>query len=229
MTSLQTTDDLGLRERKKKETRRQIRRAALDLAIEHGLENLTVEDIASGAGISPRTFFNYFTHKEDAFVTDATDAAESIRSHVAARPADETPLHAIRATITGLDFFDLMNSDRDRTLARQQLVSRHPVLLARQLNQHVVMEQAIARAVAERTGTSAADDLRPSLIASVAGAAVRMALRRWSTHSGESLDELLVEAFDLLERGLLTDETSATVHPTPAQPSTQEGATAHRV
>src|SRR5699024_9386238 len=106
----------GLRERKKLETRRLIRRVALDLSRERGLEHLTVEAIAERAGISPRTFFNYFTHKEDALVTDASSVTESIRRLVIDRPAHETPLHAIRATITEHDFFSLMNSDRDRML-----------------------------------------------------------------------------------------------------------------
>lgn len=209
------TVDLGLRERKKLETRRMLRRVALDLALEHGLENLTVEAVAARADISPRTFFNYFTHKEDALVTDATVAAVSIRQHVVDRPAHETPLHAIRATITGHDFFALMNSDRDRMLARQQLVRQHPSLLARQLNQHALIEQEITEAVAERTGAHATDDLRPALIASVAGAAVRVALQRWSADPTGELGDLLDSAFDLLEQGLLTVVTPGADHSSP--------------
>src|SRR5699024_1808460 len=59
---------LGRREQKKLETRRAIRNAGLDLALENGLESLTVELIAHTAGVSPRTFFNYFASKEDALV-----------------------------------------------------------------------------------------------------------------------------------------------------------------
>ena len=103
-----------------------IRRVALDLATEHRLEELTVEAIAEGADISPRTFFNYFSHKEDALVTDAAAAATALHPEIIARPADESPLHAIRAMITEHDLFTLMNTDRDRTLARQKLVQQHP-------------------------------------------------------------------------------------------------------
>ncbi|WP_211783481.1 TetR/AcrR family transcriptional regulator [Falsirhodobacter algicola] len=38
------------------------------LAVERGLENITTEEIAASAGVSTRTFFNYYTNKESAAV-----------------------------------------------------------------------------------------------------------------------------------------------------------------
>lgn len=200
-----TTADIGLRERKKLETRRMIRRVTLDLALEHGLENLTVEAIAHRAEIAPRTFFNYFAHKEDALVTDVSSVTTALRRQIAARPADESPLHAIRAAITEHDIFALMNTDRERMLARQKLVQQHPVLVSRQLTQHAQMEWALAAAVAERLGCDAGEDLRPALIASVAGSTLRVALKTWTANGDEDLTRLLITAFDMLEQGLLTE------------------------
>lgn len=202
-----TAADLGLRERKKIETRRLIRTVALDLAIEGGLENVTVEAIVDRAGVSRRTFFNYFEHKDDALVTDAAAAAEALRREIIARPAEESPLHAIRAVIADRDIFALMNTDRDRMLARQRLVREHPTLSARQLNQHVHMEKALAEAVAERLRVDVAEDLRPSLIAGVAGTAMRVAMHWWAAREDDTLVRTLASAFDLLEQGLLTDTT----------------------
>src|SRR5699024_9663967 len=90
----------GRRERKKMATRRTIRVAALDLALERGLENLTVEAISEAADVSPRTFFNYFPSKEDALVTDAAGLGEALAPRIVDRPADESPLHALRAVVT---------------------------------------------------------------------------------------------------------------------------------
>ena len=172
--------NVGLRERKKLQTRRTIRGAALDLAIELGLENLTVEAIADAANISPRTFFNYFAHKEDALVTDAAAVAVALRPAPRwARPSHESPLHVVRAVITEYDPFSLVNADRQRALARQKLVQENPRLLARQLGVYAILEAELAQAVAERLDVDPEADLRPALVASVAAAAMRVAVRRW--------------------------------------------------
>ena len=55
-----------LRARKKAETWSAIHEAAAALAVERGVEGTTVEAVAAAAGVSPRTFFNYFPAKEDA-------------------------------------------------------------------------------------------------------------------------------------------------------------------
>ncbi|GMG85586.1 TetR family transcriptional regulator [Paralimibaculum aggregatum] len=59
---------LSLRERRRQETARAIQLVTLQLAVQHGLENVTTEEIAASAGISTRTFFNYFTNKEAAAI-----------------------------------------------------------------------------------------------------------------------------------------------------------------
>lgn len=59
-------DAPSLRERRKAETWTAIHEAAATLVLEQGLEQATVESIADRAGVSPRTFFNYFPSKEDA-------------------------------------------------------------------------------------------------------------------------------------------------------------------
>lgn len=57
---------LSLRDRKTRETERVLRRLARWLTIEHGLAGFTIEELCTGAGVSRRTFFNYFASKENA-------------------------------------------------------------------------------------------------------------------------------------------------------------------
>src|ERR1700684_3472572 len=68
----------GLRERKKLATRQALGAAAMRLAVERGLENVFVEDIAAAADVSPRTFNNYFASKYEAICALALDRSMQI-------------------------------------------------------------------------------------------------------------------------------------------------------
>ena len=62
--SVTPIEEPGLRERKRRATRRAIQLAVIDLVAERGLDGTTVDEISRRADISPRTFFNYFTSKD---------------------------------------------------------------------------------------------------------------------------------------------------------------------
>ena len=87
----------GLRERKKLATRHALHEAALHLVAAHGLDGVSVDDIAARADVSPRTFFNYFATKDDAVVgLDPAGPAEQAAA-LAGRPASESAVEALRA------------------------------------------------------------------------------------------------------------------------------------
>src|SRR5246127_3717437 len=79
----------GLRERKKLATRQALGMAAMRLAIERGLDNVLVEDIADAAGVSARTFNNYFASKYEAICALQQARAVRIGDALRARPAGE--------------------------------------------------------------------------------------------------------------------------------------------
>ncbi len=198
-----TLDQLGRRERKKLETRRAIRDAALERALHLGVEHLTVTEITEAVDIAPRTFFNYFSCKEDALVADGARAAAELRERIAGRPLDEAPLDSLRHALTGSDAFVAAEAGRDQALARQRLIQEHPSLAARQLAQFVVIERALAEALAERMGLEPGD-LRPAVLASLTMGVVGVAIRRWSGEGSESLVVIIAQAFDTLREEDLT-------------------------
>jgi AcrR family transcriptional regulator len=107
------TDVLGLRERKRLATRREIQRAVLLLSAERGIDKVTVEEISRCAAISPRTFFNYFASKDSALVGDELELAceSDIEKFVAGGPSGD--VLADLATLIGLS---LQNTDGDREI-----------------------------------------------------------------------------------------------------------------
>lgn len=203
---------MGRREQKKLATRRAIRHAALDLALAQGVDTLTVEAIAEAAQVSPRTFFNYFSCKEDALITNTAQIAEALRPLIEARPREEAPLHTLRMVFTEHDPLALTGANRERSLARQKLVQENPALLSRQLTQHALMEVGLAEQLAERFGVERDRDLRPDLLAGIAGTAVRIAVRHWCAGAPEPLVELIDSAFEHLESGALSTPPAGAPH-----------------
>lgn len=193
----------GLRERKKHATRVALRRAALTLAVERGPEHVTVDDIAAAAGVSPRTFFNYFASKEDALVGEHTERFAAFRELLLARPDDEPPLVAVGAAVA--EYLRGIELDREVWALRRGLVERHPELLPRVLGANANAERELAHAIAERAGLAGAgaEDMYPTLVAAVTIAAVRVAmLRAACTDTERAPADVVSEAFAALAAGL---------------------------
>src|SRR3954454_14077176 len=95
---------MGLRERKKQETRAALSWAAIRLIVERGADNVLVEDIAAAAEVSPRTFNNYFSSKGEAVASRHLDRCLRMAGELRNRPASEPLWEAItQASLGQLD------------------------------------------------------------------------------------------------------------------------------
>ena len=191
----------GLRERKKVATRAALHEAALRLVAERGLDAVSVDDIAVRADVSPRTFFNYFSSKDDAVVGLDPAAPQHLAEQFAGRPADESPVTALRAVHQ--DMATEMAEDRELWPLRMQVIDAHPVLISRLIAGFGESERLLAEAIAARTGARVGADAYPTLLASVQACVLRTALHRWlATDFTASLPALVDEAWELLVAGL---------------------------
>ena len=168
----------GLRERKKLATRQALSSAALRLAIERGLENVTIEDITAEADVALRTFRNYFASKYEAVAAIGADRARRIGASLLERPAEE-PLwealtHAVLEHYEGTD----QASSRE-TMAAIGRVLQSPAMRGEYLKVNFEMQNALAAAIAERTGTDLEADMYPQILAGAVTAASQVAIRRW--------------------------------------------------
>jgi AcrR family transcriptional regulator len=195
----------GLRERKKLATRLALHEAALRLVAERGLDSVSVDDITARADVSPRTFFNYFSSKDDAVLGLDPDAMHRQVEALRARPAHESPVEALRAVARGQA--EEMAGETEVWPLRLTVIDAHPALVGRLAAAFGESERVMAEAIAERTGTRAAADVYPTLLAGVAGVAMRTALHRWlATDFTASLPALVDEAWDALRAGLPVPE-----------------------
>lgn len=186
---------VGLRERKKEATRQAVHEAALRLTVEHGFDQLTVEAVADAAGISRRTFSNYFTGKEDALLHGEEQQIRELVRAVRERPAEEGAWTALRAAVA--QFAERVAPPEREWAVRTRLAMHHPSLLARQLANHAALERDLADAVAARPGR-AADPVRPLVLAAAFLSSLRIAMRMWieedlARDPVEVIDEILEE------------------------------------
>src|SRR5262249_14446370 len=72
---------------------------ALRLFDERGFSNVTVDEIASEAQISVRTFYRYFPAKEDVLQVQIDRRSGALRTALSTRPVDEPPLHSLRLAL----------------------------------------------------------------------------------------------------------------------------------
>jgi AcrR family transcriptional regulator len=173
----QPTARLGLRERKKMATRQEIGSMAFRLAMERGLENITVEEIATAANVSPRTFNNYFSSKLEAISALGIDRAVRIGATLCERPASEPLWDAITAAV--LEHYDTVQSPRGQWKEGMRRVLLSPVMRGEYLKTNAAMQRALAEAIAERTGLDADRDMLPVVLAGAVTTASQMAVRRW--------------------------------------------------
>jgi len=181
-------NQMGLRERRRRQTSADIRGTAVRLAQERGFDKVTIEEICAEAGVSPRTFFNYFPNKESAIAYGPSDIpAELTAEFVAAGPAPYSVVLAELITLAAHHLRD-MPPDREQAAGMLELAKTTPAVLAalladlerfqNQLTDLVVRRQAMRR-----------DAEIPALISALALTAVRSGIERWASDEPKDTDD----------------------------------------
>ncbi|GAB1510706.1 TetR/AcrR family transcriptional regulator [Actinophytocola sp. KF-1] len=168
MTSNETG---GLRERKKAATREALSKAALRLAMEKGMSNVRVQEVAGAANVSPRTYNNYFSSVEQAIVwaimaSRAVEAAEAVRMGPEEEPLADSVIEAVVGQYANPPEGDML-----------RLVTTAPRLRAEYVEAVTGLSDPLAAAIAERLDTD--DRLLPAVLASAVSAAARVAIESW--------------------------------------------------
>jgi len=163
-----------LRERRRLLTMETIRDATFSLVARHGLENVTNEMIAEKAGISLRTFFNYYSYKEEVLIP----------------PPLGFPAKAAEQFVAGQkslfeDLKDLlhqqlveMEQSRENISMIMAIADAHPRLLAARERTFDQYEAEFRALIARRFGV-ASNSYKPALIAALISAVFRVVMCRW--------------------------------------------------
>ncbi|MCU1635842.1 MAG: TetR family transcriptional regulator [Cryobacterium sp.] len=181
-----SVDQPSLRERKRAVLHSTIERRAIDLALLHGYENLTVDMICEASMVSPRTFFNYFGSKEGVILgpPPPMPSPSSVDAFVHQRSGDVLSDFVLMLT----DSLANQEPDRELYLARQLLIQRNPQLAAKRMASIRGLEDQYVAIILERFR---AQELEPSsdftledearMVIALTQGVITYAGRKWSS------------------------------------------------
>jgi AcrR family transcriptional regulator len=175
---------------------REVEAAALGLFEQRGFANVTVEDIASEASISVRTFYRYFPAKEDVLQVRIDTRTSDVRDALARRPVEELPLQSVR-----LAFVAVVSAD-DLVLHRRwiaTIVDTPSVLRGVIGGIHLKTQPVIAEFIRSRLALPT-DAVVPTMLAAAAVGVIQAAHTRWFLEGGD-LATMISQSLEVLEIG----------------------------
>lgn len=192
----------GLRERRRRATRKDLADAALDLFERHGVHGTTVDDIAEAAGVSPRTFFRYAATKEHAVFQD-DEAFGPLLRRVREGVASQQPAAlAIEAAWERLiDDFDAAPPEvHEHALRLRRLIFAEPSLLALALARDA---ERVDDLVDMLTSEPALTELQARTLITAVGTTVRLAFDEWARHASLGEHASVRALYDEIRRGFV--------------------------
>jgi TetR/AcrR family transcriptional regulator, regulator of mycofactocin system len=194
-------------------SRRQLELVALRLFAEHGFDETTVDQVASAAGVSRRTFFRYFDSKSAVLWNTFDLEVATIRRLLSETPSDMQMMDAIRSAVVAANHYHADDVPELRT--RMNLIGSVPTLQANATLHYTAWEEAIAEFVGDRIGQPAST-LYPLAVSRAALAVCRAAYDRWVARADTDLQVYLDAAIQALAAGF--DPDVLTTEPKPIRP-----------
>lgn len=174
----------GLRERKKQRTRDSLIRAAHELFVEQGYEETTVDEIVDAVDVSQRTFFRYFSSKEEVALSLQALVSDRFVEAVRRRPPGGSPVGVLRSTLA--ETWESIGEAIEEVvplplyMRMWQITESTPALAAAQLRHAVELEERLTAEIAAREGLDPDADDRPRVLVAAFSGVMRAAFRRWS-------------------------------------------------
>lgn len=185
----------SLRDVARNAVRDEVQRQAWALFAAQGFEPTTIDQIAEAAGMSRRTFFRYFSGKDELIIEKLVESGERIADALAARPAEEPVWVALRAAFAEIVRAQEANPDQARPL--RLMLRDEPGVRASAEEWRRRWTELLSPHVAERLPPRAVrrgPDTRAEAVAGSALACLDAAQLAWAEHPGARLGALLDEA-----------------------------------
>lgn len=192
----------NLRTRITQGMRDHVRMTAIELMLEHGFAETSVDDIVKASGISRRSFYRYFGTRENLVLGKTDEQITTLVNALVARPSVEDPWTALQRAAESLPD---SGQPRERTLAFARLVNGDPVLRAHHLEQRAAWRTALAPVIEQRIRQSGAqlDSLGATALVAAALSCLDVAVEAWILQAGSTPLSQLYERTVAAVRGVL--------------------------
>ena len=179
---------MGLRELKAARTRQLVLDVALDLFLDQGYDETTMEQIAAKAEIGTTTLYRYFPSK-DVLALEPFRRIMELGPLLGARPADEPLDVALGAALQQLVQPGSEKAD-ERHAALRKIVDTAPVPRARLWDLYAQAQRGLEDAIAERLQRPV-DDLLVVMTSHITFAVLQIATGRRPASAAGVVDEVL--------------------------------------
>jgi mycofactocin system transcriptional regulator len=177
-------------------SRTELERIALDLFIRNGFTETTLDDIAAAAGIARRTFFGYYSSKNDVVWGDFDALLQGMEAWLAQSPDDRSLMETLTEAV--VRFNDLPPEAVAAHRQRMSLILHTPALQAHSTLRYADWRGVVARFAARRLNQPV-DALLPQLVGYLALGAALTAYDQWLADESADLPTLLLTAFAALD------------------------------
>ncbi|UOE43611.1 TetR/AcrR family transcriptional regulator [Agromyces larvae] len=182
-------DDERLWTRTRRAVYDEITRTAMELFLEQGFEQTTIDQISAAAGISRRSFFRYFGTKEDIVLGDLASQGVLVQRSLEAVPLSVPPWEALEQAL-----WQVADLNGDLDAARKVAVMMYgtPSLRARSIEKHLHWQELLVPNIQRRLEAAGGDPLDPAAAAIVASAiaCLDIAGQAWLREPGSDLRQL---------------------------------------
>ncbi|MER5401301.1 TetR family transcriptional regulator [Streptomyces sp. NPDC059445] len=196
---MRETTTPGLRMKTRQAVTEALADTALELFDTAGFDKVTVADIVAAAGISQRSFFRYFSNKEDVVFGDRIPTAEEVRDELRRHLGVSPAWDALRATFQAAAH--QMDADSGRWKRATRVICHTPGLRARYLEKHLAWTEAVVPEIASRIDPDRPDaELKAQTMLNTALGCFDVAIMRWAdSGTDQSLAALVDEVFGFVQ------------------------------
>lgn len=157
-----------------------LRRAALELYLEHGYENVTVTQIAERAGLTRRSYFRYFPDKREVLFAGSHLLPAALTEAVLATAPDTSPLTAVLQALSQVG--TRITDQAEGAAERRSVIEASPELQERERTKTAAVTEAIRTALLQRH----VPPETAALVAQLATVTFQNAFRRWIDAGGRA-------------------------------------------